>query len=56
MNTLHAVSFQNALDIIEPFPEYQQQDLIEIIQRRLIEKRHDSIAENTKETRAEYTV
>ncbi len=46
MNTQHAVSFQDALDIIESFPEFQQQELIEIIHKKLIEKRRDSISEN----------
>ena len=30
------ITFQEALDAIESLPEYQQEDLIDIIRRRLI--------------------
>jgi len=49
------VSFQEALDIIESFPDYQQQDLINIVRNRLIEKGRETIAENIKEAREEYS-
>ena len=48
------VSFQEALDIIESFPDYQQQDLIDIVRNRLIEKGRETIAKNIKEAREEY--
>ena len=48
------VSFQEALDIIESFPYYQQQDLIDIVRNRLIEKGRETIAKNIKEAREEY--
>ena len=47
-------TFQEALDIIESLPEHQQEDLINIIQRRRLERRRELIAESIKEARAEY--
>jgi hypothetical protein len=46
--------FQEALDIIESLPEPQQEDLIDIIQRRRLERRRELLAESIKEARAEY--
>ncbi len=46
--------FQEALDIVDSLPEHQQEDLINIIQRRRIERRRELLAESIKETRAEY--
>ncbi len=54
MQTPQVVSFQEALEIIESFPDYQQQDLMDIVKNRLIEKRRESIAENIKSSRDEY--
>jgi enhancing lycopene biosynthesis protein 2 len=48
------VTFQEALDIVESLPEHQQEDLINIIQRRRIELRREVLAESIKEARAEY--
>ena len=50
----HSVTFQEALDIIESLPEYQQEDLIDIIRRRLIEQRRHSLTESINEAREEY--
>ena len=47
-------TFQEALDIIESLPEHQQEDLINIIQRRRLERRRELLAERIKEARAEY--
>jgi hypothetical protein len=47
-------TFQEALDIIESLPEDQQEDLINIIQRRRLERRRELLAESIKEARAEY--
>jgi hypothetical protein len=49
-----AGTLQEALDIIESLPEHQQEDLMNIIQRRRIERRRELIAESIKEARAEY--
>lgn len=49
-----AKNFQEALDMVESLPEYQQEDLIEIVHRRLIEQRRNKIAEGINEAREEY--
>jgi hypothetical protein len=49
-----SVTFQEVLDIVESLPDYQQEDLIDIIRRRLIEQRRDVLADNIKEAREEY--
>ena len=54
MSSQQAVTFQEALEAVESLPEYQQEDLINIIQRRRIERRRELLAENIKEARAEY--
>ncbi|MBM4334232.1 MAG: hypothetical protein FJ117_23995 [Deltaproteobacteria bacterium] len=48
------ITFQKALDIVESLPEYQQEDLIDIIRRRLIEQRRDRLADSIREAREEY--
>jgi len=48
------ITFQKALDIVESLPEYQQEDLIDIIRRRLIEQRRDRLADSIREARDEY--
>ena len=54
MSSQQTVTFQEALDIIESLPERQQKDLINIIQRRRLERRRELLAESIKEARAEY--
>jgi hypothetical protein len=48
------ITFQEALDIVESLPDYQQEDLIDIIRRRLIEQRRNLLADRIKEAREEY--
>ena len=48
------VTFQEAIDVIELLPEYQQESLVDILQHRLIEHRRELIAENIKEARNEF--
>jgi len=48
------ITFQEAIEIIESLPEYQQEDLIDIIRHRLTEQRRQQLASNIKEARAEY--
>jgi hypothetical protein len=48
------ITFQEALEMIESFPEHQQEDLIEIIRQRLIEQKREALAQNIAEARAEY--
>jgi hypothetical protein len=50
----YSTTFQEALDTIESLPEYQQEDLIDIVRRRLIEQRRQSLAESVNEAREEY--
>ncbi len=54
MTTKKTVTFQEAIDIIESLPEYQQESLIDILQRRLIEHRRELLAENIREAREEF--
>lgn len=49
-----AVTLQEALDIVEALPEYQQEDLIQILQRRRLEHRREMLAKRVEEARAEY--
>lgn len=48
------ITFQEVLDIVEALPEHQQENLIDIIRRRLIERRREVISENIKRAREEY--
>lgn len=54
MSSRQTATFQEALDIVESLPEYQQEDLINTIQRRHLERRRELLAERLKEARAEY--
>ena len=54
MSNQQTVTFQEALDIVESLPEYQQEDLMNIIQRRRLERRRELLAESIKEARAEH--
>jgi hypothetical protein len=49
------ISFQDALDLIESLPEYQQEDLIDIIKHRLIEHRRELLAKNIRKAKKEYS-
>jgi hypothetical protein len=46
---------QQALDVVESLPEEQQETLIDIIRRRLIEHKRELLAESIKEARSEYS-
>ncbi|MCP4658599.1 MAG: hypothetical protein GY856_24580 [bacterium] len=48
------VTFQQALETIEALPGYQQDDLMEIIRRRRLEQRRDSIATRISEAKQAY--
>lgn len=54
MSGRQTIAFQEALDVIESLPEYQQEDLVDIVQHRIIEHRRELLAENIKEARKEY--
>ncbi len=49
------VTFQEALEIIEKFPESQREDLVNIVRKRIIEQRRERLADSIKEARAEYS-
>lgn len=48
------ITFQEALEAIESLPGYQQEDLIDIIRRRLIDQKRDALVLRVQEARAEY--
>ena len=54
MSSQTTITFQKALDVIESLPEYQQEDLIDIVRHRLTEHRRELLAENIKKARDEY--
>ena len=54
MHNQGQITFQEALDIIESLPEQQQENIINIIGKRLIEHRRDILAENIKKAREEF--
>ena len=47
-------TFDEALDIIESFPEEQRESIVEIVKRRLTEERRERLAQTVKEARQEY--
>ncbi len=54
MSSRRIVTFQEALEIVESLPDNQQEDLIDIPQRRCTERRREQLAERIKEGREEY--
>jgi hypothetical protein len=47
-------TFNNALETIEAFPVEDQQALIDLLQKRLVENRRAEIAANIAQAQAEY--
>jgi len=47
-------TFDEALDIIESFPEEQRESIVAIVKLRLIEERREQLAQTIKESREEY--
>jgi len=47
-------TFDEALDIIESFPEEQRESIVEIVKRRLTEERRERLAQTIKEAREKY--
>ena len=47
-------TFDEALEIIESFPEEQKESIIEIVKQRLTEERRERLAQTVKEAREEY--
>jgi ribosome recycling factor len=51
---MKTTTFDEALDIIESFPEEQREAIVEIVKRRLTEERRERLAQTVKEAREEY--
>ena len=51
---MKTATFDEALEIIESFPEEQRESIIEIVKRRLTEERRERLAQTVKEAREEY--
>lgn len=51
----NAVTFQEALEIVESLPDYQQDDLVDIIRKRRLDRRREALVENVKEAEAAYS-
>ena len=51
---MKTVTFDEALDIIESFPERQRESIVDIVKRRLTEERREELAQTIKESREEY--
>jgi len=51
---MKTATFDEALDIIESFPEEQRESIVEIIKYRLAEERRERLAQTIKEAREEY--
>ena len=47
-------TFDEALEIIESFPEEQKESIIEIVKRRLTEERRERLAQTVKEVCEDY--
>jgi ribosome recycling factor len=51
---METTTFDEALDIIESFPEEQRESIVEIVKRRLTEERRERLVQTVKEARQEY--
>jgi len=47
-------TFNEALELIESFPDEQKESIIEIVKHRLTEERRERLAQTVKEAREEY--
>ena len=54
MSTAAVSVFQKALDAVESLPESQQEHLLDIVQRRLVEARRGELAASAREARTDY--
>ncbi|MDW7680258.1 MAG: hypothetical protein SCK70_06815 [bacterium] len=54
MSKPQMVTFQDALEVVESLPEHQQEDLIDIIRRRIVEHRRYQLVVNIKKARQEF--
>lgn len=51
---MSAVTFKEALEPVESLSEEERLALVEIVKRRLVERRRDEIAESVREAREDY--
>ena len=51
---MSTVTFKEALELIESLPDEERWSLIEIVRRRLVEKRRDEIAESVRQAREDF--
>ena len=49
-----AVTFREALELIESLPEEERRDLIDIVRRRLVAERRGEIAQSIQAARGEF--
>lgn len=54
MGGKQSITFNDAIEIVESFPDEQMESLVEIVKKHLIEKRRDKLALSIKQARKEY--
>ena len=54
MSKRRNITFQEAIDVVESLPEYQQEDLIEVLQNRMKERRRELLVKSIHQAREEY--
>jgi len=54
MSQKQPITFQEAIDIVESLPQNQQEELISIVQRRMIENKRNALSKSIREAREEY--
>ncbi len=54
MSVQQSATFQEALETVDSLPDYQQENLIDIIRHRLVEQKRNLISQNIKKSREEY--
>lgn len=50
LSTLKHVKIQDVLDAVEKLPLDDQETLVEIVKKRIVERRRDEIAHNARQT------
>ncbi len=54
MEQNYMVTFQSVLELVETLPESQQEDLVSLIQKRLLTHRRQLLAQRISEARGEF--
>ena len=54
MSLSQTMTFQDVLEMVETLPDSLQDELVEIIRRRRLERRRSELASSIAEARAEY--